>query len=373
MTSRERVLSTLNHRQPDRVPLDLGATNNSCMHRSIERAVKDALGLETTEEVIRARMLGIVLPDDSIMNHFNPDCVSIYLNEQQPWQYCSEEDVYYDAWGIGYRLNPDGYYYNICKNPLSAAELVADIERYSCPKPSEYMLEDWDMKAKKYPDKCTVLEGLRSPIFSLPSWLRAEENFYCDLVSDDGMIECLLDKVEASYIELLDYIIDRIGDHLDIIKFADDLGTQNSLLLSPATYRKHIKPRQERLYQHAKRRTGCKVLLHSCGAIRPLINDFIEIGVDAINPVQLSAAGMDSAGLKKDFGKGITFWGGGIDTQHTLQFGSVEDVRREVKENMLALKEGGGFVFVQVHNITPGTPVENILAMYDAYYENATY
>ncbi len=373
MTSKERVLTALDHRQADRVPLDIGATNNTCMHRLIERDVKKALGLSTTEEVTRAYMLGIVMPDDSIMEYFKPDCVCVYLNEQKPWRYSEKEDLFYDAWGIGYKRNPDGYYYNIYKHPLEAAETVDEILAYECPKPSEYMLEGWDMKAKKYPDKCVVLEGLRSPIFSLPSWLRAEENFYCDLVSDDGMIDALLDKVEACYMELLEFVFDRIGDKLDVVKFADDLGAQNSLLLSPEAYRRHIKPRQAKLYQYAKERTGCKILLHSCGSVRPLIDDFIEIGVDALNPVQLTAAGMQPEGLKKDFGDRITFWGGGIDTQHTLRFGSPEDVRKAVKKNMSIFKLGGGFVFTQVHNITPGTPIENVLAMYDAYYETAAY
>jgi uroporphyrinogen decarboxylase len=235
------------------------------------------------------------------------------------------------------------------------------------------MLDGFSERLAKYPDKCIILDGLRSPIFSLPSWIRGEENFYCDLVSDDGMLTALLNKMVAVYIELLDFVIDRIGDKLDIIKFADDLGAQNSLLMSPEVYRRHIKPRQEILYKHVKERTGCKVLLHSCGSIRPIINDLIEIGVDALNPIQISARGMEPEGLKRDFGSRITFWGGGIDTQNTLSFASPEEVRRGVAKNMAAFKKDGGFVFTQVHNIMPNTPVENVLAMYEAYNENAAY
>jgi len=373
MTSRERVLAALNHNEPDRVPLDIGGTNNTCMHIEVERAVKKRLGLTTTRETIAATMLKVVLPDESIMEYFAPDCCCVFLKEQKPWVYHDDGDYYTDAWGIGYKLNPDGYYFNFCKNPLSAAQFVEDIEKYECPQPSEYMMENWEEMLHKYPDKCSILDGLRSPMFSLPSWIRGEENFYCDLISDDGMLDCLLDKVEDTYIRTLDFIIDRIGNRLDIIKFADDLGAQNNLLLSPEIYRKHIKPRQEHLYQYAKKRTGCKILLHSCGAVSKIIGDLIEIGVDALNPVQISAAGMEPEKLKKEFGSRITFWGGGIDTQHTLMFATPLEVKREVASNIKAFKSGGGYVFAQVHNIMPGTPIDNILAMYEAYYENAGY
>jgi uroporphyrinogen decarboxylase len=373
MTGRERVLAALNHTEPDRVPLDLGGTNNTCMHAEIEKKVKKYLGLKDNGTVIKATMLGIAQPDDSIMEYFKPDVCCLFLNEQKPWEYHADGDYYTDAWGIGYKKNPDGYYFNFCEHPLAAAEVVEDIEKYECPMPSEQMLDGFAERLAKYPDKCIILDGLRSPIFSLPSWIRGEENFYCDLVSDDGMLTALLNKMVAVHLDLLDFVIDRIGDKLDIIKFADDLGAQNSLLMSPEVYRRHIKPRQEILYKHARERTGCKVLLHSCGSIRPIINDLIEIGVDALNPIQISARGMEPEGLKKDFGSRITFWGGGIDTQNTLPFASPEDVRRGVAKNMAAFKKDGGFVFTQVHNIMPNTPVENVLAMYEAYNENAAY
>ena len=138
-------------------------------------------------------------------------------------------------------------------------------------------------------------------------------------------------------------------------------------------YRKFIKPRQAKLIKHVKDKCGCKVLLHSCGAIRSIIGDLIEIGVDAINPVQISAEGMEPSSLKKEFGEGITYWGGGVDTQDTLKNASAAEVKREVRKNITAFKENGGYVFAQVHNIMPDVPVENIVAMFEAYRENAGY
>jgi uroporphyrinogen decarboxylase len=152
------------------------------------------------------------------------------------------------------------------------------------------------------------------------------------------------------------------------------MGTQTSLLISPETYRQHVKPRQAKLYAHMKRKCpNAKLLLHACGAIRPLLGDLIEIGVDAINPVQISAAGMDPKELKNEFGSKLTFWGGGVDTQQVLQFATPPEVKKEVKKNMEIFKKNGGFVFTQVHNIMPGVPIENVIAMYEAYAENAAY
>ena len=194
-----------------------------------------------------------------------------------------------------------------------------------------------------------------------------------DLATDDGFAEALLDRVLDFYLKWTGFLLKRLGGHIDIVKLADDMGTQQSLILSPQMYRKLIKPRQAILYRHLKKRSGCKLLLHACGAIRPILSDLIEIGVDAINPVQTTAKDMDPAELKKEFGGRITFWGGGVDTQHTLAFGTPEDVRKKVKENMDIFKTNGGFVFAQVHNIMPEVPLENVLAMYEAYREFAAY
>jgi uroporphyrinogen decarboxylase len=276
-------------------------------------------------------------------------------------------------WNIGYKLNPDGYYYNFAKHPLEQANQIKDIYDYSFPEPNERMLVGLEEKIKKNKDRCLILEGLREPVFGLPSWLRGTANFYMDLLVNQPMAEALLDRIAQYYIKLLDFLLDRLGGGIDIVKFADDLGSQTNLLISPITYREFIKPRQAKLIKHAKDKCGCKVLLHSCGAIGSIIGDLVEIGVDAINPVQISAEGMEPSGLKKEFGKGITFWGGGIDTQNTLKNGTVKEVKREVKKNIESFKENGGYVFAQVHNIMPDVPVENIVAMFEAYRENAEY
>lgn len=372
MTSKERVMAALNHEEADRVPLDIGGINNTAMHELIERQVKDRLHLEDHGYLIKAVDQGIVVPDQSIVDYFGVDTCSIYINEVRPWV-DNGDGTFTDMWGIGRQLNPDGYYYNMVRHPLEEAEEVEDLDAYQFPEPTEYMVEGLRERMEANADKCCILEGLREPMFGLPSWLRRNQNYYMDLLANEELSDALHDKILAYYKKLIDFLMKRLGDGIDIVKFADDMGTQNSLLMSPEVYRKRVKPYQAELYAYVKDNYHKKILLHSCGAIRPIIGDLIEIGVDALNPVQISAAGMVPEELKQEFGDKLTFWGGGIDTQHVLTEASPEVVKEHVKHNVGVFKQGGGYVFAQVHNIQPGTPVENILAMYEAYHEIAPY
>lgn len=375
MNSRERVLAALDHKKTDRVPLDIGGINNSTMHATIEKELKKKLGLKDNGTNIMAVNQGVVVPDESVLEHFGCDTRCVYMNEARPWRYDASKDVYYDQWNIGLKMNPDGFYYNNFEHPLAAAAEPSDLDAYEFFEPNEEIVKGLEDRIAKFQgDYCLVLEGFREPMFGLPSWLRGTENFYCDLVSEDGMADALLDKILSHYIKWTSYVLDRVGSKIDVLKVADDMGTQSSLLLSPDTYRKYIKPRQAALYGHMKKKCPkAKLLLHACGAVRPILGDLIEIGVDAINPVQISAAGMEPRELKAEFGQKLTFWGGGVDTQHTLQFSTPAEVKREVRKNMAVFKENGGFVFTQVHNIMPGVPVDNVIAMYEAYAENASY
>lgn len=372
MTSKERVLAALDHKETDRVPLDIGGINNTCMHQIVEMQVKEKLGLKDNGYFIKARSQGIVIPDQSIVNHFGVDTCSIYINEARPWV-DNGDGTFTDMWGIGMKLNPDGYYYNRVNHPLDKIEEIEDLDQYILPEPTEYMLEGLNERLNANLDKCCILEGLEEPMFGMPSWLRNNENFYVDLMVNEDLSDALLTKLLNYYKKLITFIMDRIGDRIDIVKVADDLGTQNSLLISPDVFRARIKPYMAELYSFIKSKYNKKILLHSCGAIRPLINDLIEIGVDAINPVQISADGMNPSELKAEFGDRITFWGGGVDTQSVLNNGTPDEVKRQVKANIESFKKNGGYVFAQVHNIQPGVPVENVIAMYEAFHEFGKY
>jgi uroporphyrinogen decarboxylase len=372
MTSKERVFAALDHKEADRVPLDIGGINNTTMHHTIQTALKKRLGLKDNGTEIRAYSQGVVVPDESLLEYFGADCRCLYFDESRPWK-DNGDGTFTDMWGIGQKLNPDGYYYNMCFHPLESAETVEDIEAYEFPPLTPHMTAGLRERAKKFPDKCLIIEGFREPLFGLPSWLRGAENFYVDLALEDEKCVVLLDRILEYYKTFIDYIMAEVGDLVDIVKFADDMGSQESLLMSPESYRSIVKPRQAALYGYVKQKYNKKILLHCCGSIRPIIGDLIEIGVDALNPVQISANGMASEELKAEFGGGITFWGGGVDTQSVLNMASPGEVKRQVKKNLECFKPGGGYVFAQVHNIVPGVPLDNILAMYEAYRECAEY
>ena len=226
MTSKERVMKTMAHEEPDRIPLDLGGCNNTCMHNLVEQRVKQALGLADHGLNIKCRLQGVVLPDPSVVDYFGVDTCSIYINEVRPWV-DNGDGTFHDMWGITTKLNPDGYYYNRIGHPLEHIESVEDIEKFEIPEPNAYMLEGLSERLNANADKCCILEGMWEQMFGLPSWLRGNTNFYMDLMEDDGLSDALLSKLLAYYKKLVSFVLDAIGDRIDIVKVADDLGTQN--------------------------------------------------------------------------------------------------------------------------------------------------
>jgi uroporphyrinogen decarboxylase len=168
-------------------------------------------------------------------------------------------------------------------------------------------------------------------------------------------------------------ILPELGDAVDVVGEADDLGGQTTPLFAPRTYRELVKPLHAELFAFIRARTRAKVFFHSCGAIRELLPDLVEIGVDVLNPVQVSATGMETAALKRDFGRDLVFWGGGVDTQRILGGGSPDEVRAEVRRRVADLREGGGFVFAAVHNVQPNVPPGNLVAMWETWREEAAY
>jgi len=191
------------------------------------------------------------------------------------------------------------------------------------------------------------------------------DNFLAMLGEDPPRVHRFLDALVEIHLTNLRRFLAAVGDSIDIVCFGDDLGAQNCPQISPRMYREFFKPRHAAMWAEAKRRAPVKVMLHCCGAVRQLLPDLIDAGLDAINPVQISGKGMEAEGLKRDFGDRLTFWGGGCDTQRVLPLGAPDAVRDHVRAQCRALAPGGGFVFQQVHNILAGVPPENIVAMYE--------
>ncbi len=374
MTPRERVLTALNHEEPDRVPIECGSMISS-LQVDAYRNLKKYLGITGKEEKIIHWMMMTAQLDEEVYRRFRVDIRHIHAAPGESWK-PAEKGEFVDEFGIRFRPSPDGYYHEIVGGPLREAT-IGDLERYELPDPHDPRrvagLREKAKALREQTDYAIMLEGYSEATFGVPSWLRGAQQFYMDLVLDKPFVSLLLDKLMEFWIGLTDNVMKEVGQYIDIVKISDDFGTQKDVMISPELYREMIKPRQKKLYSHMKSLTDAKLALHTCGSVYKIIDDLIEVGVDILNPVQVSAADMDSKKLKEEFGDRIVFWGGGCDTQRTLQFGTPDEVADEVRRRIADFAPGGGYIFNQVHNIQPGTPPENVCAMFDTACEFGTY
>ncbi len=214
-----------------------------------------------------------------------------------------------------------------------------------------------------------IMTGFGGQLFELGQFLYRNDEFMMNLLAHRKEMEKMLDKLLEIHLEKLEPFLDAVSPYVQIIVMGDDLGTQNGPMISPKLYREVFYPRHREIYQMVKQKTDIAVFMHSCGGIYEFLPDLIEAGVDIINPVQTQSAGMDPIRLKKEFGKDLVFWGGGIDTQHNLPNLTAQKVKDEVKRNVEIFMPGGGYVFNQIHNILADVPPENIIAMYEAVHE----
>lgn len=382
MNGRERILTTLQHREPDKVPFDLGSTPVTGIHHIAYRKLRKALGLTEKEPTIWHISQQLAWVDDDVHEALKTDTKGARPKAPSSWQLKFTEDddyVYYtDEWGITRRRQKkNGYYFDLFSSPLADAKTISDIERYPFPDPVE---DDRFEGLREFAEKVRaegrafVLGGISAGMLEMGLWLRGFENFFCDLHENRKLAEAICDKILELKIRYWEKALALVSDLVDVVQEGDDYGGQQGLLISPKLWREIFKPRLRQLFSHIK---GCAphvfIFFHSCGSIYEIIPDLIEVGVDILNPVQVAAANMDTKRLKREFGDSLAFWGGGVDTQRVLPRGTPEQVREEVKRRIEDLAPGGGFVFNTVHNIQADVPPENILTMWEAVQEFGQY
>ncbi|MFW6138296.1 MAG: uroporphyrinogen decarboxylase family protein [Spirochaetota bacterium] len=374
MTPRQRLVEALNHREPDRVPIDMG-TAVSSIHIDAYRRLKKYLGFDGAGPRIIDMMQQVVAVEESVLQRFRVDTRQLFIKSAKPWQKLPDGN-YVNEWGVKFKKPENSHYYDMYEHPLADAG-VEDLQHFSWPDPDDPRrtrgLREQAGELFHNTEYALVLNGFGECMFGLPSWLRGHVQFYMDLISNREFVAALLDRLLDIEMRLAKNVLEAAGEYIQVVRVSDDLGTEQGPIISPSLYRELIKPRQKKLYQYIKSNTSAKLLLHSCGSVYQLIPDFIEIGVDALNPVQVSARGMDTGKLKKEFGENITFWGGGCDTQKVLPMGTVEQVREEVGQRLRDLAPGGGFVFTPVHNIQYDVQPEKICAVYDTAFELGDY
>lgn len=374
MKARNRVLKAISHEEPDRIPIDFGGPMTTIEAQGYDH-LKEHLKIGTPTEVFsRAH----VKPDEQLLKIFSVDTRYVYFNAPEPWNPNKYLDnTYVDNWGVTFKMPKGSYYYDPVAYPLENAT-VDDLNRHNWPsKVSEENVKRWSEEAKhlfEETDFAIIADATGWGIFEEAWGLRGFQRFLVDLYKNRVFVEALLDKILETQLSRFNAYLDAIGRYVDVVIVSDDLGMQTGPIIAPKMYREIIKPRHRELFKFIKTRTGAKLFLHTCGAIQPFISDLVDVGVEILNPIQVSAKGMDdTAAFKKEYGHDLVLWGGGCDTQDVLPHSTPRDVRNEVKRRIRDLAPGGGFVFAGVHNIQPDVPPENVVALYKAALEFGDY
>ena len=405
MNSRDRVLTSLNHHEPDRVPVDLAGTRSSGIAAIAYAKLRDYLGLEKRTIRVYDIIQQLAIVDEDVLDLFNVDTIELgraFALEDGYWADWTLPDgtpcqvpVWYlperaeDRWVIRSPKGrviahmPDGAlyfeqtYWPFAEDEANYASLAEAMSEsmwtgISSPPgplvsgPGGYqVLAEGAKKLRQSTDRAIV--GLfGGNLLELGQFLYRNDNFFLLLAGEPERAHAFLDKATEMYLANLEKYLTAVGPYIDAVFFNDDLGMQTGPQISPRMYREFFKPHNKAMWRRAKELSSAKVMLHCCGGIRELLPDLIDEGLEGFNPVQITCQGMDAERLKQDFGKDMVFWGGGCDTRDVLPHGTPEQVTRHVKEQVAILSPGGGFIFQQVHNIQADVPPENIVAMYQA-------
>jgi uroporphyrinogen decarboxylase len=376
MTSRERLLTALDHREPDRVPFDLGSTQVTGIHAVAYRRLRAHLGLPAVEPRLCDVVQGLALPDDDIVDALGVDVRGLFPLNSHNWRIdvCDAGDywAFVDEWGMTqHRPKDEGLYFSIVQSPLDRPDLtVEDVRAHAWPDTGDpRRMEGLHALAQAYRDqgRAVMVKGVLAGIFEMSQRVRGMERLMVDLASDEALACAILDEMVERKLAFWEMALPRLEGLVDVVSEADDYATQTSQLISPRMFRRVFKPRLQTLFARIHQLAPhAKLFFHSDGNVRPILPDLIEIGIDILNPVHITATGMEPGALKRDFGRDVCFWGGGVETQNVLPFGTPQDVRDNVRRNVDALAPGGGFVFNTIHNIQADVPPENVVAMVEA-------
>ena len=373
VTHRERVLTTLNHEEPDRVPRDLGQGVATGINATAYANLVEYLGLEAQDGDSWVDPRGqIAYPSEAVLQRFDIDIRMLDIPRRAE---DVDENTFFDEWGVRF-VRPEGGHFIYVEGPFQKKEpTMAELERYPWPDPRDPIriegLRDRALQLRKETDYAIFLRLPYSTVWDCQR-IRGFGQYLEDLAINPTLAEALMEYALVVEAGIAEFVLEEVGDCIDVVSFPDDLGTQDRPFVRPEMYRRMIKPFHRRMVEAIKGKTDAKVVMHNDGAIFPLIADFIEIGVDCLNPVQVSAADMESDRLKAAFGSDLSFWGA-IDTRDVLPRGTPDDVRNEVKTRIGHLAPGGGYVLGSVHNMQAETPPENIVAMFDSAEEYGQY
>ena len=412
MNSRERVLSAINHKEPDKVPIDFGGHRSSGIFAIAYARLKKALGISAGNIYVYDMVQQLAIVEPEVLDNFGVDVIEMgrgFMLDDREWK----------DWNL-----PDGtvckipYYVNIEKRGADSylvsdegIDLAIQKEGFVLFEQIHWPWAERDIREQDFSDigeafndavwtriptpgghipltadgLTKISSGVRElrettdraivglfggNLFEVPQYLYGMEKYLTFMASYPDDCIRLSEALCELYIRNLEKWLGAVGPYIDVILFGDDYGGQNGPLISPHMYRTYYKSYHKKMWKRVKELAPhVKINLHSCGGIEPLLDDLIDAGLEMTNPVQISCKGMDARHLKKTYGDRFTFWGGGCDTHRILPYGTCDEVKRHVKEQVSILAPGGGFVFQQVHNIMANVPAENIIAMFEAVRE----
>ena len=374
LSSRERVRISLAHREPDKIPIDLGGGRQTSIYPEPYLKTGERLGLSQLEVALSPRDV-VDRYDERFLRSLDIDFRRVSLRDVPEDKILEPSGLRRDVWGIGWRNT--GTFWSPVEHPLKDAT-IDDLQRYPWPDPSdERRFERVKEEAEFLYKNTSFALVAKEPshiygVLTQAVYLRGMENFFVDLAMNKEFARELMEKVSEYHLKLYGRYLEEVGEFVQIVHTSDDLGTQVAPYFSPAMYREMIKPKQKRLMAHIKDRSEAKILYHSDGAISALIDDLIEIGVDILNPIEPAVKGMDPSLLKASFGEKLGFHGG-ISQQRVLSKGTPDQVREEVKKRIQELGRGGGYILAAAHTIVPEVPAENIIEMFRTARRYGTY
>jgi uroporphyrinogen decarboxylase len=410
MNSRERILATIRHKEPDRIPVDLGATPSSGISAIAYTNLKKHLEVKEGETRIYDVVQQLAQPEDFLLNRLNIDVLDIgrmFNHRAEDWysiRMADSQEGFYPVWFKPSKSDDGGWQAKskdgsvIAKMPKGATFFDQTFFPYMDGYPEDFrnlkkamdkvlwqamvhspwdhahlpdfwqQLRDRTLRLREKSDHALMIV-CGCNLFEWGTFLRRIDNFLMDIVLEQGKVEALLEELMQIHLQTLENVCAAVGDIVDILRFGDDLGMDNGPFMDPGIYQKFFKPRHRRLCDYVKKNSQMHTFLHSCGSIYKLMPDLIEAGFEILNPVQTNCADMDPRRLKREFGRDIVFWGGGADTRHVLNRASPDEIKAHVRKRMEIFSPGGGFVFNTIHNILPEVPPENIVAMFEAVEE----
>lgn len=401
LTHRERVIMALNHQEADRVPIDFGAMRSTGISLGAYMRLREKLGITSGKVKLYDVWQWLAEPEMAVVEKLHADVVQLHRYEPSfgfnigKWDEWTTPDGFDVLVPNGFNptllpdgrrvimdgdttiawMPKDGHWFDLAHFPLANATTYEDIDDYPWPKVSDEEVEFLKKEAKRLYEETdyAILGSFGGSIYEQGQMDFGYEGFPILLASNRDLAMYYLDKVADNRIEQLKKWLPAVKDYVQVIQVADDLGMQTGPQISPKMYRELIKPYHARVCQYIKENSDLPIFLHSCGSIYAYIPDLIEIGVDIINPVQYRAKDMDPRRLKREFGKHLTFWGGGCDTQQVVTLGTIPEIVKETEEMVSIFAPGGGFIFTTVHNIQRDIEPEKVLAVYETAYRVGKY